>query len=248
MDKDEIRKILSVDRPAGQDAADPLIAAARQAAQEDPALTRWFEQEQEFDRTFAEALRGRPLPGGLETRIMAMASGRITQRNLWARRIGLAAAALVVLVAFFSSWQGPLQPTASLADFRGEMVSFIKLPPPLELETSSSERIQNWLSHNQAPADVPIPPGLSALEPVGCRVLLFRGEKVTLICFRRSGKRLAHLLVMDRKALSKLRPNGAPIFSQEGEWATAAWAKGDRIYLLAAQGERALIAHYLNDS
>jgi hypothetical protein len=248
MNKDEIRRILAVYRPAGEDAADPLIASAREAAEEDPELAQWFEEEQEFDRTFGEALRSRPLPAGLETRIIGVARGRITQRNIWARRIGLAAAALVVLVAFFSSWQGPLQPTASMADFRGEMVSFIKLPPPLELETSSLERIQNWLSHNQAAADLSIPPGLSALEPVGCRVLSFRGEKVTLICFRRSGKRLAHLLVMDRKALPKLRSNSAPVFAQEGEWATAVWAKGDRVYLLAAQGEHALIAHYLDGS
>jgi hypothetical protein len=248
MNRDDIRRILSVDRPGGQDAADPLIAAAREAAQKDPELARWFEEEREFDRTFGEALRGIPAPAGLQTRIMAMGSGRMTQRNLWARRIGLAAAAVVVLVAFFSSWQGPFQPAVSLADFRGEMVSFIKLPPPLDLETSSFQRIQNWLSRTRAPADVLIPPGLSALEPIGCRVLFFRGEKVTLICFRRSGTRLAHLLVMDRKALPKLRSNSAPIFAQEGEWATAAWAKGDRVYLLAAQGERALIAHYLAGS
>src|SRR5439155_11981500 len=110
------------------------------------------------------------------------------------------------------------------------------------------ERTQTWLSRTDTPAEVSIPPGLSALEPVGCRTLFFRGQKVTLICFRRSGTRLAHLLVLDHLALRSLRADGAPIFAQDGEWMTAAWRKKGRTYLLAAQGDRALLERYLQGS
>ena len=251
MNKDEIRKILSSVRPGGQDATDPLIASAKESAQKDPELARWFEEQQEFDRKFAEVVDEIPIPAGLQTRIMAAgASGRtrIRQGSLWPRRIGWAAAAIVVLVALFSSWRGLFQPVVSLADFRGEMISFIKLVPPLELESRDLERIQTWLSRTDAPADVSVPPGLSALEPVGCRVLFFRGQKVTLICFRRNGTRLAHLLVLDHLALRSLRADGAPIFAQDGEWMTAAWHRKGRIYVLAAQGDRALLERYLQGS
>ena len=183
--------------------------------------------------------------GTTRVRPQVCRSGR---RNTDPRRIGWAAAAIVVLVVLFSSWRGLFQPAVSLADFRGEMISFIKLAPPLELDSRDLERIQTWLSRTDAPADVSVPPGLSALEPVGCRVLFFRGQKVTLICFRRGGTKLAHLLVLDRLALQGLRSDGAPVFAQEADWMTAAWREKGRIYLLAAQGDRALLERYLQKS
>jgi hypothetical protein len=213
-------------------------------------LARWFEEQQEFDRKFAEAIDEIPIPPGLQTRIMAArptGRARIRQGSLWPR-IGWAAAAIVVVVALFSFWRGLFQPTVSLADFRSEMISFLKLAPPLELESRDLERIQTWLSSTGAPADVSVLPGLSALEPVGCRVLYFRGQKVTLICFRRGGTKLAHLLVLDPLALQGLRSDGAPVFAQEGEWMTAAWREKGRIYLIAAQGDRALLERYLQKS
>jgi hypothetical protein len=254
MNKDEIRKILALVRPGGQDDADPLLASAKKSAQTDPELARWFEEQQEFDRKFAKAVGGIPIPAGLQTRTMAAASERIRQqslirqRSLWPRRIGLAAAAIAVLAVLFSTLRGPFQPAVSLADFRGEMISFIKLTPPLELESRDLEQIQTWLSRTDAPAEVSIPPGLAALEPVGCRVLFFRGQKVTLVCFRRSGTKLAHLLVLDGLPLRNLLSDGAPVFAQEGEWMTAAWRTKGRIYVLAAQGDRALLERYLQRS
>jgi hypothetical protein len=155
-------------------------------------------------------------------------------------------AAVVVLIVFFSSWHGPFQPAVSLADFRGEMLSFVKLPPPMELESSNLEHIQNWLAKAAAPTDVFIPPGLATLDPIGCRVLFFRGQRVTLICFRRSGKNLAHLLVVDRGVLPKLRTIRNPIFAPDGSWMTASWQRDNRIYLLATQGDRALLEHYIH--
>jgi hypothetical protein len=248
MNKDEIRKILALVRLGGQDADDPLIASAKESAQRDPELAQWFEEQQEFDRKFAEAIGEIPIPAGLQTRIMSIARERIRQRSLWPRRIGRAAAAIAVLAVLFSSWRGLFQPAVSVADFRSEMVSFIRLTPSLDLESHELKRIQTWLSRTDAPAEVSIPSGLSALEAVGCRTLFFRGQKVTLICFRRSGTRLAHLLVLDHLALRSLRADGAPIFAQDGEWMTAAWRKKGRTYLLAAQGDRALLERYLQGS
>jgi len=79
-------------------------------------------------------------------------------------------------------------------------------------------------------------------------VFFFRGQKVTLICFRRGGTKLAHLLMLDRLDLQGLRSDGAPVFAQEADWMTAAWREKGRIYLLAAQGDRALLERYLQKS
>ena len=88
----------------------------------------------------------------------------------------------------------------------------------------------------------------AALEPAGCRILSFRGHDVTLICFHRDGNQLAHLFVVDRAALPKLKPGAGPIFSSEGEWTTATWAEKDRAYMIAVQGDRDAAQRYLPDA
>lgn len=239
----DIRKILAVYRP--EDASDPKLAEALQEAGRDPALSAWFNEEKEFDRQFSQAYQAADIPPGLKARIAAVRELAITRRLRRSRNIGWTVAAITVLFVLFSSFHGAFTPAASLADFRAEMVSFINVPPPLELESSRLPRIQSWLDSAGAPASVSVPPGLQALEPVGCRVLSFRGHKVTLICFRRGGARLVHLLVVDRADLSGLRRDGKTIFGREGEWMTAAWRNGSRCCLLAVQGDRELLERYL---
>lgn len=244
MNQDEIRKILAIYRP--EDAPDPMLAQAMEEAARDPALSAWFSKEQEFDRQFSEAFHSAAIPPGLKTRILATTEAAHSQRLRRSRAIGWTVAAIAVAFVLFSSWHGPFTPASSLGDFRSEMISFIKLAPPLELESASLQRIQCWLDTSGAPASVSIPPRLEALEPVGCRVLSFRGHKVSLICFRRGGPQLVHLIVIDDATLSGLPSAGSRTFTKEGEWMTAAWREGERSYLLAAQGDRQLLEHYLH--
>src|SRR2546423_15047414 len=117
MNKDEIRKILASVRPGGQDAADPLIASAKESAQKDPELARWFEEQQEFDRKFAEAVGEIPIPAGLQSRIMSITRERIKQQSLWPRRIGRAAAAIAVLAGVVRFLRGPVLPAGFFGGF-----------------------------------------------------------------------------------------------------------------------------------
>ena len=124
------------------------------------------------------------------------------------------------------------------------MVSFVRIPPSLEMESSDLGAIKNWLAKKDA-APTDIPPRLAALQPVGCRVLSFRDQEVTLICFRREGNRLAHLFVVNRAALPKMKPGEKPVFAEAGEWTTASWVENDRVYMIAVQGDRAAVQRYL---
>src|SRR5256885_14129897 len=125
MNKDEIRKILALVRLGGQDADDPLIASAKESAQRDPELARWFEEQQEFDRKFAEAVGEIPVPAGLQTRIMSIARERIRQRSLWPRRIGRAAALIAVLAGLVSCLRGLFLTAGSFARFSRGIGSFL---------------------------------------------------------------------------------------------------------------------------
>jgi len=244
MDKQEARRILAAYRPGDQDAADPQFAQAVKEAARDPELARWFAQEREFDRAIAGHLESVPAPFGLKTRILANAAPRAASKSSWAAALAVVAAVLFLLAQLVSSWRDSARSSASLPDYQREMVSFIELAPPLEMKSSNLGEIKNWLAKKEV-ASVAVPPRLAALDPVGCRILSFRGRKVTLICFRQGERNLAHLFVVDRAALPKLTPGTAPTLADEGEWTTASWAEKDRAYMIAVRGGRDAVKRYL---
>ena len=248
MNREEARKILAVYRPGGHDDDDPFFAEAKGVAAEDPELAAWFAEEQNFDRAFADRIGEAAVPVGLKTRILAAADSP-PQRRFPLRNTDLAAAAAILLLAaVFAFWQMKSQRVATLDHFRGEMISFLKLSPPLEFQAGELEEIKAWLTDRAAPSKVSVPPNVASLAPVGCRVLSFRGRKVTLICFRRDDRRIAHLLIVDRSRLPGLPEVSDPVLALEGEWMTAAWSDREHSYLLAAQGDRDLLKRFLDRS
>lgn len=245
MDNQEARSLLSVHRST-ELAHDARLREAEERAKADPDLARWWQDEQELDRVIGAKLAGVAIPSELKTRVLERQYNTAVPRFPW-RRAALAIAAIIIALAvFFGSWRGPFRPAASLADYRDEMVSFLKVTPSLELETNELSRIHAFLAKSGAPSDVNIPQSLRDLEPVGCRKLRFRGNDVALICFKRGNGRVAHLLVVNRAAMRGLRDT--PQYATEGDWATAAWSEGDRGYLLAVQGDDSTAEKFLSDS
>lgn len=244
MDREEARRTLAAYRPDDQDQADPQFAEALREAERDPELARWLAEEREFDRAIAAHLESVPAPFGLKTRILAGAAPRTSPKPGWAAALAVAAALLFLLAQIVSPWRESAHNASLLADYEREMVSFIQLTPPLEKESSDLDEIKNWLAQNKV-QQVSVPPRLAALDPVGCRILSFRGRKVTLICFKRAEKNLAHLFVVDRAVLPKLDPGGAPVYADEGKWTTVSWAEKDRAYMIAVQGGREVAKRFL---
>ncbi len=249
MDNGEARSILSMHRAAEPARDDASLQEALQKAEADPELARWWEEEKELDRIIAAKLARTHLPAGLKERITPAADARPqVMRSSWSRGILLAAASIVALGVLFSSWRGPLQPAASLANYRDEMVSFVKVAPSLELETSELERVQDFLANAEAPAQFTVPKKLQQYEPLGCRVLRFRGQDVSLVCFKLGGDKLAHLFVTDAKTVQTKGRASTPVYALEGEWMTATWTEGGHAYLQAVKGDRAAAEKFLGTS
>lgn len=246
MNEQEARLILQACRPGEEDRNDPQIAEALQQAERNPELAGWLAEEQAFDRAVAGHLDAVPVPFGLKTRILAQAAAPATSRSSrWLVGLAGVAALLFLFAQVVDHWRQP-GPAASdlLPGYASEMVSFIKLDPPLEMESPDLSAIKVWLAQKEA-LRPDVPPHLTALAPVGCRILSYRGHKVTLICFHREGGGLAHLFVVDRTALPGLQPGDAPLLQREGDWTTASWAEKDRVYMLAVQGDPATVQRYL---
>jgi hypothetical protein len=245
MDRREARSILSLHR-ADEPVNDERFAQAKELAAKDPELARWWIEDQEVDDAIATQLASVPVPADLKARLMSPAKPLATPQSRWRRPRLLGAAAIVILALLFGLWKGPLKPAASLADYRAEMVRLFSVWQPLDLETNNLTDINDFLAKSGAPSRFDIPQALRDLEPVGCAKLRFRGEDVAVICFKRGNGKVAHLFVINRKAIHGVRPS--PNFANQGGWATAAWVKGDCDYLLALQGDQHEAAKLIGNS
>jgi anti-sigma factor RsiW len=243
-----LRGILSVHRGHESEAIDPRFAEARGKAESNSGLTLWWEREKEVDRMIGAKLATVTVPADLKARLLSRQKIAAPLRPRWTRAALLAAACLVALAVFYGSWRGPFQPAVSLADYRDEMVGFIRVDPSLEMKSPDMAQVTNWLQRKKAPFQLTLPKKLQGLESIGCRTLRFRGHDVALICFKRKEGGLLHLFVVNRAALPGGGKSKTPQITAEGDWMTAAWEKGDMIYLMAAQGDRQAIESFLADT
>lgn len=244
MDEQQARLILQA-YLAGAERDDPEVAEALREVAGKPDLARWFAEEQAFDRAMAAHLEAVPAPLGLKTRILANATAPAQARQWsWAVKLAAVAALLFLAAQIVSLFRASAAASNRVPEYANEMVSFIQLAPPLEMKSHDLEAIKGWLAQKTvAPMDVP--PRLAALQPVGCRMLSFRGQKVALICFRRGEDRLAHLFVVDRAAMPKIKPGDPPVYHDTLGWTSATWAENDRVYMIAVEGDRAAVQRYL---
>ena len=249
MDSKEVRAILSAYRAGDASADEARFAEARRQAETDGELAQWWQDEQELDHLIGEKLGQINVPAGLKARLLEPQIRSLPSRSPWTHRLATLAAAIVLLAVFFGSWQGLFQPATSLAEYRDEMVSFVRLDPSLDLKSSDLTSVSTFLKTNGAPSEIAVPPPLQALKPVGGRTLRFRGQSVALICFLRGPNELVHLLTVDRKAMAKTKHTREnPEFVAEGEWMTAMWSDENHTYLLATKAPRETLAKYLGTS
>jgi len=243
MTREEAKRILAAYRPGGQDRLETNFAEALQETERDAELGRWFAEEQEFDRAVAAHLKSVPVPFGLKTRILANMAPHAATKSRWLIPFASAAAALCVLALLLSVLRGWGQHSGSVRDYEQEMMSFVKLEPPLEMQSLEIGPIKEWIAERRAPL-AEIPAGVAAVETMGCRILSFRGRPVTLICFCH-GQTVAHLFMVDRAALPELKPLKPPVLSSQADWTVATWADQHYAYMLAVHDKPAAARRYL---
>lgn len=235
MDKNEAKIILQAYRTNGADAAEPHFSEALALAQQDAELKAWFEEQQAFDRVVTAKLRSAPVPEDLRASILA---GRkvIPAPAVWRRRTALFAAVAAVLAALMIPWMLESQGKPSFGSFQSDSVAFLDTLNHLDMTSKDVESIRAWLAGNGGNKQFELLPKLAKKPGLGCRVIDWKGNKVTLICFNTShdGKfSEVHMLVLDSKAVKNPPPDGQPEFAHKGNWETASWSKDGLSYFLA---------------
>jgi hypothetical protein len=104
----------------------------------------------------------------------------------------------------------------------------------LDTGRASHREIMRQLEERGLPCPTCIPPGLRNIEGVGCRELVINGRRGTLVCYQKDDEGLVHLVIFraeDIRCKLPTRGRGA-VFTQDGEWASAAWRNRDNAFVL----------------
>ncbi len=246
MTNEEAKFILGAVRPGHIDPSDPDLAEALRLAGTDPELNAWFARSTAFDTVVADRLRGIAPPDDLKATILAgVRVSRRPARRFPLGRVLLAMAALLAisLVATRFLPVSPVTPPISgeqiLAGFRSDMLREIENLQQIDYVSNDPDKVAKWLRENEAAPDFEIPSDTGGHRLVGCKVLLWKGHRVSLICFTNpnaDGPPGLHLVTLSADALPDFDAS-AEAFHREGEWSTSAWREGDSIHILAAKGE-----------
>lgn len=235
MDDAELQLRLSACRPHGQDNDDPLLREAMETLPHRPELMEWFAQEQTFDRAMCKCAGEVPVPESLRAEILASAklSAAVPQ---WQRLPWLAAAAVIALLGIVLAVYEPKNQDTTLAQFESEIVGMFDTMKTegfgLEHVSRELTNVNAWLGNQGAPKPYIVQPGTKAARPFGCRVVNWRGQKVTMVCFGR-GDQEAHLFVVLRESLKELpeEPSPEDILRVDG-YPVAAWCCRKYVYVM----------------
>jgi hypothetical protein len=249
---EEAKKILRLWRPGPAGAEDPQVAAALALARHDQELSQWLEQHAARQAALAEKFRQIPVPAGLKEQIISEQAANERMRRTRQKKVFALLAVIVVCAGFAVAqfWQ-PAAKGDPLALFRSQMTGTAMRGYGMDFLTNNPVSVRNFLAGKKCPADYVLPAALESAAVAGCAVENWQGKKVSMICFR-TGRALPPdqtsdlwLFVAERGSVGREPPPGSPQLLAEGRLVTATWTQGDKIYLLATEGDEALIRKFL---
>lgn len=237
MNRDEARYILRAYHLGGQDASDVQFREALEMLKHDPVLAAWFAQEREFDARFSEKFRAFPVPTFLKAQLLA-ARKVIPLRSWWRRPAWISAAAACALLAILAVGllRSPGPPEFSA--FRSYAVDASATLDHLDVMSSNLDDLRRWLHNGRAPGDFTIPAGLTGRPSLGCRIFDWKGQHVSLVCFKLANGHVVHLFVMDRTTLRNVPSGNTPQLALTSRGiVTASWSTGQCVYVLTSHGD-----------
>lgn len=253
MNSQEAKEILALYRPGTADAKDPSFAGALELAKRDAELGGWFEQQ---CATYI-SLRGKflriPVPAGLKEQILAEHKIYTPPPAFWKRpSLLLAAAAMIALLLTLTPLL--LQKTNKekyFAAYENWTAKKALLAYPMGKETDDLEKIRAFLGQGNAPADYTLPAGMQNAKTVGCAILNWQGNPVSMLCFHSGGqlgpgeKSDLWLFVIDHAAVPGAPSTNAPIPARvNGQLTAASWTQGNKTYILAGRGNEEFLRKY----
>ncbi len=250
MTDEQAKETLLAYRPWTDDAQDPEVAEALEVARQRPELQRWLKEHCERQEALRAKFREISVPEGLREQILSERRVEFTPARPM-RRILVGALACLVIIGALASILYQLLPAPSTEDltfsgYRQRMVKTALRAYGMDLETNSLTAVRSFLAERQCIADFTLPPALEATETIGCGILQWQGNPVTMVCFRTSEtidpalkSDLLLFVIAEENVKDKLR-EAEKIVAEVSEMQTVSWREGGKIYLLAGFNQAVL--------
>ena len=256
MNRAEAKLILEVSRPGDEAAADPQMVAALALAQADPELGAWLARERTWDAAIRRELRSVPVPADLKASLLAGAKvvplpvGESRPSfSAWLTPLVWAMAAAVILFLGLVSYRSlnPAGQNHQLADFTRDMIAASPTDSHhVDMENADFSKVKSWLTEHHALADISLPPAIAqAPALMGCRILSWHGQPVSMLCFMMSGSHHVDLFVTPAASIADAPALGQPVYASVNQNATAGWRVGDNVYVLAGPVPEEFLRHCL---
>ncbi len=244
MKNEEAKFILSAYRPSGQDANDATFSAALEQAKSDPALGKWFELEQKFDRAMTAKLGQVIPPAGLRAAILAgsRVSGSGQVRAWWRQPKWLALAASVLVLLSVGAMLWPTKVDAQ------ELAKFALNDTAHESHGGhggASAALQQELANPALPLGPGVKVDFANLKATGCRTIKVGGRELLEVCFNRDGKWF-HCYIGQRVDFPKAwAPGAPPEFASMEKLSCAEWSDADHVYVVVGSAGLDAVKHLL---
>jgi hypothetical protein len=246
MDREEAKFILQSCRPGDQDAGDPQFAKALALAKSDPELAAWFAEQQKFDAQVRDAIQSLPVPLDLKATILADRNPPLQKivelpEAAWWRKlfsfmppVSWAMAATILIFLGIAIFWSQLKRGASFADYCAQMVSAaVNDKNHVDVGNSDMKQVVAWLGQHQGENKFVLPVALNGDSGLmGCRVLDWHGQKISMLCYGLKNSGHVDLFVADVKIFSDAPPVDQPQFASRSGLPTASWSHASQVYLL----------------
>ncbi len=235
MNRHEAQLLLTAFRP-GEGNEDAAIRSALEFMRGDPELAQWFADSQALDKAIAGRLASVPVPASLKADILAGARAS-RRKSFWRNGWTWMAAAAAVVVALFASIPLATKTTvATLGEYRSDVgAAFAQMSaggfkPTLGVKSMAD--VAQYVNTQKSPLGNPEKPGgLASVKPLACRVIDWRGQKVSIICVGRDGLE-AHVFVVDRKVIRDAGDVDIKAIAKASDYPVAAWEDDKHAYVM----------------
>ena len=152
--------------------------------------------------------------------------------------IPLAAAAGIALAFLITRPAGPAtvarHPAVPIEVVQASLVRTYESPSfDLEEKREDHQALIRHLKGRGLPCPDGLPPGLQNVRAIGCRELVVEGKRGSLVCFLADGNGVVHLVIFRREDVKgDLPPRESPVFAQSGDWSSARWEEGGKVFLV----------------
>ena len=254
MNRNEAKLILDVSRPGDEAEADPQLAEALALAQADPELGAWLAQERAWDAAVRRELQTVPVPPNLSAQIrpqpkivpLPMEEKAASWFSLRSPLVWAMAAAVVLFLGLAVNWTRS-HSGMQVASFARDMIAASPVDAHhVDMLNADFSKVKGWLADRQAPADIDLPPAIkNAPGLMGCRIMSWHGQPVSMLCFMMPGARHVDLFVTSAAQFADAPAPGQPMFASINQNAMASWRVGNQLYVLAGQVPEEFLRHCL---